>query len=190
MTQVIAVGPKVNVADLGNGFYTQLSAPVAFDDAYREKLQWLAQECRNLPTDIRFIAQSQSGDITVDVDGTPVLPTIIAFGSGANETRMDASQVGVFPHIARIELINRYGGGDPSRIVMYVPPSPAQSDGTPSPIGSLWLEKGPNAYRPSDDNPTAKGYEVGDTYTDVTGTYQLEKRRYWIVLFPVWIKVS
>lgn len=33
--QIISVGPRVNESDLGNGFYPQLSSPVALDDSYR-----------------------------------------------------------------------------------------------------------------------------------------------------------
>jgi hypothetical protein len=186
----IGVGPKVNEADLGNGFYPQLSNPVAFDDDYRNKLKFLGRECSRLPAQVRLIAQSQAGDITDDTEGTPALPSVIAFGFGAEEHRLDAALVGIMPHVARIELIQRYGGGDANRVVMYEPPAAPQPDGKPSPIGAKWPEKGANAYRPADDNPQALGYKEGDTYTDATGSYVLDFQWYWVVKFPVWRKVS
>ncbi len=190
MAQVIAVGPRVNEADLGNGFYPQLGKPVALDDDYHNKLAWLAVQCSKLPNEIRFIAQSREGDITPEKDGTPVLPTVIAFGFGAEEERIDAALVDIFPHVARVQLINRYGGGNASAIVMYEPPKPPQPDGTPSPIGAKWPERGSNAYRPAEDNPTAKGYAIGDKYTDATGTYRLDKQWWGWLSFSVWLKVD
>lgn len=187
---IIAVGPRVNEQDLGNGFYTQLAKPSALDDDYRNKLAWLGEQVPGLPKEVRLIAQSQSGDITTDSDGTPALPTVIAFGFGADESRHDATQLDIFPHVIRVQLYGRYVGVVPNDIVMYEPPKPPQPDGKPSPIGAKWPEKGPNAYRPSVDNPTASGYAVGDKYTDATGTYQLDKQWWGWLSFSVWLRVG
>lgn len=188
--QVIAVGPRVNENDLGNGFYPQLSAPVALDDSYRDKLSWLGRQCSKLPGEIRLIAQSQSGDITPENDDTPVLPTIIAFGFGAEEHRLDAALVGIFPHVARVELINRYGGGDPSAVVMYAPPAIPPAEGEDSPVGERWeamdARVGGKAYRPAPDNPTAKPYKEGEVYKGFRLAFV------WVTFarVAVWVKVA
>ncbi len=188
--QVISIGPKVNTADLGAGFYPQLSTPVALDDNYRDKLAWLARQCTKLPTEIRLIAQGHAGDITPDNDATPVLPTIIAFGFGADEHRLDAALVGIMPHVARVELINRYGGGDPAAIVMYEPPAIPPAEGEVSPVGERWeaMDGRVNgkAYRPAPDNPTAKGFKEGEVYRG----FQLAF--FWVTFskVAVWVKVA
>lgn len=186
---IIGVGPKVNTEDLGNGFYPQLSKPVALDDEYRNKLAWLGAQCSTLPKEINFIAQSQLGDITKDADDTAVLPTVIAFGIGGDEYRLDAALVGIFPHVARVELINRYGGGDPSAVVMYTPPPPPLPDGQPSPVGERWPEMdsrvGGKAYRPAVDNPMAKPYKAGD----VVGGFRLTFVWVMFANCAVWVKV-
>ena len=188
--QVISVGPKVDESDLGNGFYPQLSSPVAYDDSYRDKLAWLGRQCAMLPGEIRLIAQSREGDITPEVDGTPVLPTVIAFGFDGEEHRLDAALVGIFPHVARVELINRYGGGDPSRLVMYEPPAAPAPDGGKSPVGERWEAMDARvrgkAYRPAIDNPTAKPFKEGDVYQGFRLTFV------WVTFSncAVWVKVN
>lgn len=189
-TQVIAVGPRVNDQDLGNGFYPQLSTPVALDDSYRDKLSWLARQCSKLPGEIRFIAQGHAGDITPENDATPVLPTIIAFGFEAEEHRLDAALVGIFPHVARVELINRYGGGDPAATVMYEPPVIQPAEGEVSPVGERWeamdARVGGKAYRPAPDNPTAKPFKEGEVFKGFRLTFV------WVTFsrVAVWVKVA
>lgn len=190
MAQVISVGPRVNEADLGNGFYPQLSTPIAYDDEYRNKLAWLAQQCTRLPNEIRLIAQANDGDITPEQDGVPTLPTVIAFGFGADEERLDAALVGIMPHVARVELINRYGGGDPSAFVMYEPPAAPHADGSPSPVGERWpamdAKVGGKAYRPANDNPMAKPYKEGDVVQGFRLAFV------WVTFAncAVWVKVN
>ena len=190
MNQVISIGPRVNEKDLGNGFNPQLSAPVSLDDNYRDKLAWLARQCSKLPTEIRLIAQGHAGDITPDNDATPVLPSIIAFGFNGEEHRLDAAMVGIFPHVARVELINRYGGGDPAATVMYEPPAIPPVEGEVSPVGERWPEMdarvGGKAYRPAVDNPMAKGFKEGEVYKG----FQLAF--FWVTFskVAVWVKVA
>lgn len=190
----IIVGPKVNEADLGNGFYKQLSTPVALDDGYRDKLRWLGSQCSRLPTLIQLIAQSSDGDVTDSNGLTADLPTVIQFGSIESGLRLEAALVGLFPHIARVELINHFGGGNPGDTVMYTPPPPPQPDGQPSPIGARWPERdatvGGVAYRPALDNPMAKPFKEGDVYSDATGNYRLTHIWVPFVYAAVWVKVS
>lgn len=188
----ITVGPKVNEADLGNGFYKQLSTPVALDDDYRNKLRWLGTQCSTLPAAVVLIAQSRTGDVTEENGLTPDLPAVIGFGPQGSVYRLDAALVGVFPHIARVELIRHFGGGDPAAIVMYAPPPPPQPDGQPSPVGARWPEMdsraGGQAYRPSVGNPMAKPFKAGDTYKDATGTYRLTFVWVTFANCAVWVK--
>ncbi len=190
----VTIGPKVPVNDLNLdivGDNTRWGAVVKWNDDFKDILRWLGEQVPGLPEDIRLIAQGFTGDILSEADGDPVTDTIIQFGEGANAYRHYSTMVGLMPHVTRVELLHRYNDGKGAdNIVMYSKPKPPQGDGSPSPIGAKWPERGPNVFRPSVDNPTAKGYAIGDKYKDATGTYQLDKQWWGWLSFVAWLKVA
>lgn len=189
----VTVGPRVPVDDLDLnllGDNTRWGAPVNYGPEYLDILRWLGTQCSNLPEDVYLIAQSREGDITPEVDGTPVMPTVIQWGTGAGAFRSYAAHVGYTPHNARVDVIRHFGGGDIMTPAKYTPPAPPLPDGEKSPVGDRWPEMdarvGGKAYRPAKDNPKANGHNEGD----IVGGFKLTF--VWVMFTPVavWVKVA
>ena len=187
----VTLGPKVPVEDLDlnpMGDNERWGKPVSYGPRYIDILRWLGTQCPKLPEDVYLIAQGREGDITSDGE-TATRPTIIQWGMGASEFRLDAAQVGYSPHVARIQLINHFGSGDPTTTVMYAPPAIPPAEGEDSPVGERWeamdARVGGKAYRPAPDNPTAKPYKEGDVYKGFRLAFV------WVTFarVAVWVKV-
>ena len=192
---ILAVGPKVNEADLGNGYYPHLRKVGAADPEFLDVLAWLRSN--GIPWHVRIFTPKgtdPAGFVTLmpdeihwtkgdagDTAGRPDLPE-------KGIKILEAALVFNFPHVALEELLEFYGLPKNTTHQMYPGPRKAVATIDQSPIGEAWPDR-PGDFRPSAYDQ-ANPLPYGTVWTDGTGSYVREKRGWAFVGYAAWKKVA